>query len=200
VSHESVKREPGRLGLSRRIRRGQNQSDPWNLKNATRQKHCRASSVNSIGSEREASYDLRAMPEEKTACLIKNGAVITVESPSPDVRRILEAVLFYQCVVRDAGRPGTYNRGATKYKSVPIEFYKYVHDPDKLFPPRMMMLAGYIPRIAAALKKHGYRITKRDVHPPNVRQPIRRIFNHPLTHEADANFLKEDQRVEFHDE
>jgi hypothetical protein len=103
------------------------------------------------------------------------GTNVTIVEPSEEVRRLIDTVLFYRRKVREMKKaPGRYGKSREVFRELPIDCYKYLVDSDGIFPPRIIFKAGFLRRMAKALRIAGYKVLLKNLRPhaqPEIFQP-----------------------------
>ena len=105
--------------------------------------------------------------------MLRSGAVLSIESPPPDVARIVETELFYHRIVM----PKSTGRGRPKGGRVPlpVNCYQWIRDPDDKFPPKIIAGGGYARRLVRVFREKGYQVLIKDMRPhprPEIYQPM----------------------------
>lgn len=103
------------------------------------------------------------MAKRRVVKITKDGSLLAVETLSERICQILEETLSYTKIIHLRGDAAYHAKKKIDYK--PVSCFRYVKDPDKAFPTRMIVLSGFLSKIAGALKRHGYVARVRDARP-----------------------------------
>lgn len=99
--------------------------------------------------------------------------MLSVDTLSPEICQLLEDTLSYTRVIQLRGKEAAIAKASQRFE--PIACYRYVASPQVGLPARMIIPAGFLSKVARALRAHGYRPVLRNLRPhpkPAVFDPV----------------------------